>query len=59
MCGIAGIIGKYEITDLEQMLQSTMHRGPDHTGIYKDDDLAIGINRLSIISLTKQIHKWN
>lgn len=59
MCGIAGIISpnpKQE--DLEKMLQTQHHRGPDNTGIMIDQGFAtLGHNRLSIIDLSLQANQ--
>jgi asparagine synthase (glutamine-hydrolysing) len=53
MCGIAGIIGDYKKTQLEVMLTSQHHRGPDATGEYFDAGFAaLGHNRLAIIDLS-------
>ena len=55
MCGIAGIIGNYNPHQLDAMLLSQHHRGPDFTGKYTDEGFAIlGHNRLAIIDLTPQ-----
>ena len=55
MCGIAGIIGKYEVTQLDAMLTSQHHRGPDATAKYFDSDYAsLGHNRLAIIDLSTE-----
>jgi asparagine synthase (glutamine-hydrolysing) len=55
MCGIAGIIGDYNATQLDAMLDSQHHRGPDATGKYFDDGFAaFGHNRLAIIDLSVQ-----
>ena len=55
MCGIAGIIGKYEVTQLDAMLTSQHHRGPDATAKYFDSDhAALGHNRLAIIDLSTE-----
>ena len=52
MCGIAGIIGKYNPHQLDMMLLSQQHRGPDFTGKYTDEGFAtLGHNRLAIIDL--------
>lgn len=56
MCGIAGIAcvgdgpppGESEI---RSMLPSLSHRGPDGTGVYRDEHVALGHTRLSIIDL--------
>ena len=53
MCGIAGIIGNYNLHQLDAMLQSQYHRGPDFTGKYTDEGFAtLGHNRLAIIDLS-------
>lgn len=55
MCGIAGIIGTYKENQLDAMLLSQHHRGPDATGKFFDATLAaLGHNRLSIIDLSSQ-----
>jgi asparagine synthase (glutamine-hydrolysing) len=53
MCGIAGIIGTYKEDELDAMLFSQQHRGPDATGKYFDSGFAaLGHNRLAIIDLS-------
>ena len=55
MCGIAGIIGSYKESQLDAMLVSQHHRGPDATGKYFDTGFsALGHNRLAIIDLSAQ-----
>lgn len=55
MCGIAGIIGDFDAYQLDDMLLSQHHRGPDATGKYSDDGFAtLGHNRLAIIDLSVQ-----
>lgn len=55
MCGIAGIIGNYSLQQLDDMLTSQHHRGPDATGKYTDAGCAVlGHNRLAIIDLSPQ-----
>jgi len=57
MCGIAGFLSKnpkfnsQEIT--RDMLARIRHRGPDQSGIYTQDNLALGMVRLSIIDKKK------
>lgn len=53
MCGICGIIGKYDKQDLiiERMMEKIYHRGPDGGGKYVDENAALGFRRLSIIDL--------
>ena len=53
MCGICGftgeILNKNEI--LKSMTDIIIHRGPDSSGTYFDDDISMGFRRLSIIDL--------
>lgn len=57
MCGIAGLITSNHKLDkqsiLKKMLDSTKHRGPNHTGMYVKEEAAIGMNRLSILDLSE------
>lgn len=58
MCGIVGVFGKEASKEqLKVMLEKQKHRGPDHTGIYVDEHLAIGHNRLSIIDLDESANQ--
>ena len=50
MCGIAGIIGKEQ--SMEPVLRVLQHRGPDASGIWKEDAIQLGHTRLSIIDLS-------
>lgn len=50
MCAINGFNFKNEELILK-MNQVTSHRGPDGTGIFLDDNVSLGHNRLSIIDL--------
>jgi asparagine synthase (glutamine-hydrolysing) len=55
MCGIAGIFGRgWQPGELEAMVSSQRHRGPDARGIYVDPQhlAGLGHNRLSIIDLS-------
>ena len=56
MCGIAGILnfqqgnpGRPEL--LDGMLRTIIHRGPDDDGMLVDNELVMGMRRLSIIDL--------
>lgn len=56
MCGIAGFFhttrGREVVRgDLEGMVQSIVHRGPDSAGYLCEDGIALGMRRLSIIDL--------
>ncbi|OFX56536.1 MAG: asparagine synthase (glutamine-hydrolyzing) [Bacteroidetes bacterium GWA2_30_7] len=62
MCGIAGIFNNNQIPGnardiVEQMNKIQKHRGPDDTGIYSDNNCALGHVRLSIIDLSKDGHQ--
>jgi asparagine synthase (glutamine-hydrolysing) len=53
MCGICG---KYspsgvQLEELNSMLDTIVHRGPDDSGCYVDDHIGLGSRRLSIIDL--------
>ncbi|OGW75529.1 MAG: asparagine synthase (glutamine-hydrolyzing) [Omnitrophica bacterium RBG_13_46_9] len=53
MCGISGTIG-FESSDLVgRMNQKMGHRGPDSTGIWRDDLVCLGHTRLSIIDISE------
>ena len=64
MCGIAGIChidgpDGVSLNSIRNMIGALRHRGPDETGIYLDDQVALGNARLSIIDLssgTQPIH---
>lgn len=55
MCGIAGIIGRFDQalgTELiQKMLSVIEHRGPDSNGYWSRDGFAFGMQRLSIIDI--------
>lgn len=54
MCGIAGYIDfnkQPQKSQILKMLQAIAYRGPDQKGTYIDNNVAIGIQRLSIIDL--------
>src|SRR5688572_22639417 len=56
MCGIAGIAltsggATPEEHAIRAMLPALGHRGPDGTGVYRDERVALGHTRLSIIDL--------
>jgi len=56
MCGIAGFYNfpsrSSQEDSIKKMLASIQHRGPDETGIYLSDGIALGSVRLSIIDLS-------
>ncbi|MBR4027859.1 MAG: asparagine synthase (glutamine-hydrolyzing), partial [Lachnospiraceae bacterium] len=53
MCGIVGYIDKKSLSEnvLRAMMDKIKHRGPDGSGVYLDDTIALGHQRLSIIDL--------
>lgn len=55
MCGINGCIDKTEQRDLaktlEEMNQQIWHRGPDDAGVWIENNLGMGMQRLSIIDI--------
>ncbi len=53
MCGIAGWIGYGDSVRLEAMVASLSHRGPDESGHWLSDGVALGIARLSIIDVAR------
>lgn len=60
MCGIAGFLRSPDLPErdghpqwLEQMGQSIIHRGPDASGTWLDDDIALVHRRLSILDLSE------
>ncbi|HEY1303298.1 MAG TPA: asparagine synthase (glutamine-hydrolyzing) [Vicinamibacterales bacterium] len=56
MCGIAGKFfsdrSRFHDDDLDRMLRSIVHRGPDSEGRYSDGRALLGFRRLSIIDTT-------
>jgi asparagine synthase (glutamine-hydrolysing) len=57
MCAIAGILAMSGASppraqEVSGMLGAQLHRGPDVSGIYIDDSVGLGHNRLSIIDLS-------
>ena len=57
MCGICGIWGKNRKEDLERMVASIRHRGPDDHGIYRDDRVALGVTRLAVVDVSLAGHQ--
>ncbi len=53
MCGIIGVVGKFERENFIKALSKVAHRGPDHTGIYHDTNVSLGHQRLSIQDLSE------
>ena len=59
MCGFAGIVSKQSVSDslLESFARTIIHRGPDHTGYFKDDNVGFVHNRLSLVDLSTNAHQ--
>ena len=51
MCGIAGVYGASDKAILKKMCDVIEHRGPDDSGYYVDENVSLGMRRLSIIDL--------
>lgn len=51
MCGINGVTRR-DRKLVERMNKATAHRGPDGVGIYENDHITFGHNRLAIIDLS-------
>ncbi|MBD3307918.1 asparagine synthase (glutamine-hydrolyzing) [candidate division KSB3 bacterium] len=57
MCGICGIIGQSNRTNIDAMVAAMQHRGPDDSGIVQKPRIALGMTRLSILDLTPSGHQ--
>ena len=57
MCGICGVLGTIALKDFEQMLKSMYHRGPDDHGIFVENDVSLGMTRLSILDVSGKGHQ--
>ncbi|MEK7101803.1 MAG: asparagine synthase (glutamine-hydrolyzing) [Patescibacteria group bacterium] len=53
MCGINGVTRR-DRKLVERMNAATVHRGPDGVGIYENEHITFGHNRLAIIDLSPQ-----
>lgn len=51
MCGIAGIVSTDHQDAIEPMTAALAHRGPDGEGYFRDQRIALGHRRLSIIDI--------
>ncbi len=55
MCGIAGIVNfksnTFDTSHIKTITNSILHRGPDDSGYFTDNNVAFGFRRLSIIDL--------
>ncbi|MHB8470991.1 MAG: asparagine synthase (glutamine-hydrolyzing), partial [Gaiellaceae bacterium] len=57
MCGIAGVWGPSPEGAVEMMVAAMRHRGPDDSGVYRDERLALGSTRLAIVDITSAGHQ--
>ncbi len=57
MCGICGIIGNYDRQQIEAMVLTMHHRGPDDSGTFQETGIALGMTRLAIIDPTPNAHQ--
>jgi len=60
MCGISGIMfskGNLDHRELSLMVNAMKHRGPDDEGMWSNQHVSLGHNRLSIIDLTSAGHQ--
>ena len=62
MCGIAGIYSKNKPPNLlsdiaKSMANAIFHRGPDDSGVWCKDSMALSHQRLSILDLSKAGHQ--
>lgn len=51
MCGIAGILSADRREAIGRMTEALVHRGPDDSGFYVDERIALGHRRLSIVDV--------
>lgn len=56
MCGIVGIVEaagrrRYTLDHVSRMADAIVHRGPDDHGLFEDQNVILGMRRLSIIDL--------
>ena len=57
MCGICGVFGKSGRVNIEAMVSSLHHRGPDDTGILRENEIALGMARLAVIDPSPKAHQ--
>src|SRR4030042_3234061 len=57
MCGICGILGDAPHRRIEAMISAMHHRGPDDSGVFYNDGIALGMTRLSIIDISPRGHQ--
>jgi asparagine synthase (glutamine-hydrolysing) len=57
MCGICGVLGDSNRSVIEAMVLAMHHRGPDDSGIFQENGIALGMARLAIIDITPKGHQ--
>jgi asparagine synthase (glutamine-hydrolysing) len=57
MCGICGIVGSSAPENIAGMVAAMHHRGPDDSGIFREDGIAMAMARLAIIDVTPSGHQ--
>lgn len=57
MCGIVGILGESTRQNIETMVSAMHHRGPDDSGIFYEQGIALAMARLAIIDTTPSGHQ--
>lgn len=64
VCGFAGTVSDKKLYSPERMSEAVhtmnnmiIHRGPDDSGYFQDDNITMGFRRLSIIDLTEAGHQ--
>ena len=56
MCGIAGALGHPGL-NVPAMLAAMEHRGPDDKGIFRDDQMVMGMTRLAVLDVSEAAHQ--
>jgi asparagine synthase (glutamine-hydrolysing) len=63
MCGIAGILKVHspttpeDVAAVQRIMDGQNHRGPDDSGLYRDQQVVLGHRRLSILDLSPAGHQ--
>ena len=54
MCSIAGVTSFDSNQLVDSLLELMRHRAPDDKGIYRDENISLGMGRLKIIDLSSK-----
>lgn len=59
MCGLAGVSGRFERSELLAAVAALSHRGPDDSGVFEDlvDEIGLAHARLAILDLSPLGHQ--